>query len=38
MRLIPIKQLQVQITTRFVGKTLKKLPREAKPEGAGKIL
>jgi hypothetical protein len=38
MRLIAIKQLQVQIATGFIGKSLEKLTRQAKSKLAGGIL
>src|SRR5256885_1797053 len=38
MRLFPVNQLQMQITPRFIGKSLKKFPRQTKPERARHVL
>src|ERR1019366_2770616 len=38
MRLVAIKQFQMQIAARFVREALKKFAREAEPEHAGHVL
>src|SRR6266581_8465439 len=38
MRLIPIQKFQMQIAPGFIGKSLKELTRQTKPESAGHIL
>src|SRR6267154_6514631 len=38
MRLLTVKQFEMQIAPRFVGETLKKLARESEPEGTGHVL
>ena len=35
---IPIEQFQMQIAPGFIGKALKKLPRQTEPKGAGHVL
>ena len=38
MRFIAINQFQMQIAPSFVGKSLKKLPRQSEPERGGHVL
>jgi hypothetical protein len=38
MRLVAVKQIEVQIAARFVGEALEKFARKSKPERAGGVL